>query len=853
MKLREQCADYLSQALGRKLTAKEQEEIVPALFQTMSRLRRERGEDFQRLPRGQQLAEAAAELSKNMQEQAQQVLGRAQMRIAAAERLQTIYANNAEKRLYGFRSVGRILEDVYRATRGVQQHYISRIAGELNRAIGSHFLGLFEDRTMAYALVQELRGEESRRAVAKQAAGVISKTFSDLRERFNAAGGDIGLLPDWALPQSHDAWRVRHAANRLSRNRFKPFNAAQQREAWVSFIMARLDRSRYENADGEIMDDDELRKMLEGVWQTLVTDGTGDDFGSRVAGLHTSRANRYSQHRALHFKDAKSYMEYEQIFGTGGVMSTIMGRVRSMSKDIALLEQMGPNPNSAFRTLKEIAAQDLKRARMDDSEWLRAWKYRDLNGSLLVGVDAMWSTLNGDVNTPAGTGLFAAFSQGVRNLQVAGKLGSAFISSLSDIPTYWVACGVNRINPLTAPFSMIRALGRGDREFAAAAGIMADEINSGLCRWYDDNVGNGLTSVLADLTIRASLLNGWTNMIRRAFSLNLMATTGRLIKRSDWGSLSSYDRSRFEQHGFTEKDYQILRLATPVEYRGASMLTRGAIEAISDEALGSIGASRLQCNQALEKWLSLIQDESYMASLEPDLATRAGASRGTQRGTIEGEFWRSFMLFKSFPFAMMTRHFERTMTLGRTAGTASAVAYAASVIVGTSIFGALSLQISNLIAGRDLQDVRKVKFWFNGMMKGGGLGVFGDMLYNGVFESGAYGSPNVLNFLGPVAGSAFDTWDVATTALGSALYDKETKWQQKAFRLVRGNTPFMNVWYAKTALDHAVFNDIQELLSPGYLRRQRQRAKRSQGQGYWWRQDEMLPSRAPRMATAPAQ
>lgn len=855
MKLRDECADFVAQALGRELTKAEQEKIVPALFSTMARLRQERGDEFVRLTRGQQLAEAAAQLAEDLKTQAGNRRQRADLQIQAAERTQTIYKNNAERGLYGARSVANILERVYRAQRGILQQYVSRMANEIHEAVPARFFGLFEDRTAALKLVQELRGEESGDAAAKKAASVVSKVFSDLRERFNDAGGDIGLLQDWALPQSHDWNRVLHAANRITRQRFRQFTGEQNREAWVTYILDRLDRSRYLNEDGNVMNDDEMREMLNGVWETLVTDGTGDQFGSRVAGTHVSRANRYSQHRALHFKDAQSYMEYEQLFGTGSVMDTIMGRIRSMSKDVALLENLGPSPNATYRTLKEIAQQDYERARLDGNLVKRAWRYRDFNGALGVGVDAMWRTLNGDSNTPPQTGFgpeLATFGQAVRNLQSAGKLGSALISSFSDIPTYMIALAVNKVNPLTAPFSMLTALGRKDREFAARAGMMADEVNAGLCRWFEDNVGSGFTGVFADLTIRASLLNAWTNTIRRAFSLNLMAATTKLLKGS-WGELTAYDRARMERHGITEDDFNILRLATPERYKGVDMLTRGNIEAVSDEVLQSAKITRLQLNQALDKYLALIQDESYMASMEPDLATRAGTSRGTQRGTPSGEFWRCLMQFKGFPFAMLTNHFRRTSELWSTAGKAPAVAYASAVIVGTTIFGAISLQAANLVAGRDLQDYRKPKFWGNAMMKGGGLGVFGDMLYNGVFEQSSYGSPNVLNFLGPVAGSAFDTWDVGASMLGSAMYDKETKWQQKAFRLIRGNTPFMNVWYLKMALDHAVFNDIQEMLSPGYISRQRQRSMRTQGQGYWWRQEDLLPSRAPRIARMPDQ
>lgn len=851
--LRGECKKILSEALGRDLTQRESTEIIPSIRAQMASIMREDPQKWSAMTHDERVFAAAQRVRDAMKAESAHRRYVAHLQIVKAAEAQTKYANNSERGLYGYRSVGRILEDAYRSIRGIQQQYFSRIANELNEALPSGVLGLFENRGKALELVKALRGEKTDDKDALAAAKVIGQVFSDLRERFNRAGGDIGLLPDWALPQSHDADKIVKAANRLSRKRMKRFTAQENREAWINFISDKLDRSRYIDPNtGEPMDDNAFRTMLEGVWQTLVTDGNGDQFGSRVAGQHSGkRSDRYGQHRALHFKDAASYMEYEQMFGTGSVMQTITGRVRSMSKDIALLEALGPNPTTTYRRLRQIASQDLERARMVDPDMERAWKYRDWNGALGVTTDEMWSVLNGDADSPAGIGMVGRFMQGARNLQVAGKLGSAFISSFSDIPTYFIALGVNRINPLTTHFSLLSAFSKEDREFAARAGIMADTINSGLSRWFEDNVGNGVTGVLADATIRLSLLDAWTNLIRRTFSLNFMASTGKLVKTRRWGDLDPYDLARMKNHDITETDWNILRLAVPQEYKGCSMLTRESIEAIPVDALKRAGFTVGQRDRALSKWLSMIQDESFMASLEPDLATRTAASRGARRGTFSGEFWRSLMLFKSFPFAMMSRHFGRWNDLRRYGPAGSATAYAASVVVGTAIFGAISLQAANLVAGRDMQDMEKSKFWGNALSKGGGLGILGDMIYNGVFAESAYGAPNVISFLGPIAGSAFDTWDVGAGLLGEALYDRDTKVGAKALRLVRGNTPFLNIWYLKGALDHAVFNDLNEMLSPGYLRRQRQRAMRTQGQGYWWKQNELLPSRLPRFATAP--
>ena len=851
--IRQECKDILAGLLGRELTPSESRELIPALHAQMVAFRNENPQAWDALTKDQRVQVAAGRVADNLVKHAQQMRYRAHLQLKAAKKTQLQYKNNAERGRYGYRSVALLLENAYKQIRGVQQQYYSRVATEIKNAIGTRWFGLMEDELTAFAFVREMHGEDSGSAIAKQAAKVVKDMFEAMRQRFNRAGGDIGLLEDWNMPQSHDQWKVRNAANVIGKNRLRHFSLEQSREAWINFIWDKIDKTRYLNDDGDPMSADELRTMLSNVWATLVTDGNGDDFGSRVIRRPNSlgRANRYGQHRALHFKDAKSYFDYERKFGTGSTMNTIVSRIRSMSKDIALLENLGPNPQATYSTLKRIANSDLERANLQDSDLKRAWLYRDWNGALGVGVDAMWDTLNGNADTPAGTGRMASIGQGIRNLQVAGKLGSALISSLSDLPTYHVALMANGINPLTAPFSIMRALSREDTEFAARAGLLADTVNEGLCRWYEGNIGNGATAMMADLTIRASLLNAWTNTIRRAAGLNFMAASGKLVKSRKWGELNSYDRSRMQRHGFTERDWELLRLASPVRYRGCDMLTRESLEGIPEEVLATNGYTRGDVDSVTTKWLSMITDESYMASIEPDLASRTAMSRGLQRGTWSGEFMRSFMLFKSFPFAMMTRHFSRGHDLWQSGHKAGAMLYGAGIMTGTTIFGALSLQAANMLAGRDAQDVTTWTFWGNAMMKGGGLGVFGDMLYNGVFAENRYGSPNVLSFMGPVAGTVFDTWDTAMSMRDAAMYDKETRWEQKAFRLVRSNTPFMNVWYAKTALDHACLNDFQEFLSPGYFRRQRDRTRRSTGQGYWWKQQDMLPSRAPRMANQP--
>ena len=216
---------------------------------------------------------------------------------------------------------------------------------------------------------------------------------------------------------------------------------------------------------------------------------------------------------------------------------------------------------------------------------------------------------------------------------------------------------------------------------------------------------------------------------------------------------------------------------------------------------------------------------------------------------------RSFLLFKSFPIGFVLRHLERGKDLVQTRGNASAAKYAAAVIVGSTISAAISVQLKELIAGKDVQDMSlsNTDFWAQALTTGGGLSFLADMILAGVDGKNAYGSPNFLKFLGPVAGTVLDTWDVAKSAVNEGLYDKENSTEAKALKLARGHMPFVNLWYTKAVFDRAVYNDLMDFCSPGYTARMGAWAMKTAGQEYWWGLDKLEPSRAPKMADGPNQ
>ena len=810
--MRQECIQAVAQAIGRNITVQEAKDIENRIVAGMTKIARDDPTAWHGLTREQRLRAAADYAGQQLLEQAGKKKQRIALTILAHDRTMSRYEAGLNEGLRPFQSVARVLNEVSTFTKGVSNEYFSRLIDTME-AIGPKWLGMVENAHESTAVVREIFGEHSGSPTARKAAKAWLDTVESMRQRFNAAGGDVGKLDYGYLPQPHDDVRVIRAG------------AAQ----WSKDILPLLDRSRYVDANGNRLDDGAIMDMLGHAYETITTGGLNKLQPGRSSG-NGMRANRGNDHRVIHFKDAESYLAYAAKYNKGGILSAMQGHVARLAKDIAMVEQLGPNSAQMFQFLHDTATKT------GDS---------DMVGTLRVRTWDMWSVLNGTTGTVVNPRL-ADFMQGWRNLEVAGKLGSALISSINDIPTYFATTGFNRIGYSASLVNLVRSFGSETTEYANRAGLVAESMISDMNRWAESNVGRGWTAKLANATMKASLLEGWTDAIRRGMSLSMMGAIGKLTD-GDWAALHESDRGRMQARGITEQDFNIWKLATQEDWNGSRMLTLSALRSISEADLASAGFTLRQHNQAVSKFLGMLVDESEFASLGQNLETRAAVTRSTQKGTVEGEFLRAITLFKGFPLAMISRHWGRTIDAWRMGDKASSVAYAAGLTTALTIFGGIAMELKDLVAGKDPRDATTPKFWGAAFAQGGGWGIFGDILYTNFSGDNRAGVPNWLNFAGPQLGSAFELMNTTFGNLGEALRGKETHAGAETVRFLRSHLPFVNLWYAKAALDHAVLHDLQEYLSPGYLARMRQRAHDDWNQDYWWQPGQTKPSRGPEL------
>lgn len=661
-------------------------------------------------------------------------------------------------------------------------------------------------------------------AVAKAGAKAWLDTIEKLRLRFNAAGGDVGKLDYGYIGQAHDSQRIQ----------------AVTPEAWADKVLPLLDRRRYLNEDGSIMNNAQVLEVLRAAHATLASEGMNKVDPGQFKGVG-ARANRGSESRVLHFKDGDSWMAYMQDFGEGSLYDSMLGHVGAMARNIGLVERYGPNPEQTFRVQADIAE------RADGRGTVK-------NRSFGNTPEAYWNILSGKTSSPENLTV-SRVGQDVRNIQTAAKLGGAVITSLTDIGTIAATLHYDRLPYFDMLKNLGKQLDKDHRQFLQAHGVIAESLTSTMNRWTGDHLTNSLTGKVANSVMKLSFMNAWTDGLRGAFSATMMQGFARKVGKP-WAKLDEWDRFLMTRKGITEEDWAIISKAEPTERGGAKYLTRDAILATGDGA-----------EQAATKWMAFVGDEAQFAIINPDLATRAIATGGgLPAGTLRGEAMRSFMQFKSFPTAMITRHWGRLFDtpqgmegapagFGAQTDTGAAInriAVMAGLNVSLMMLGAIVLQEKAILQGKDPYDMTEPKFWARAMGQGGGLGYVGDFLTKDPTEqrgSNFEQAGGVL--LGPAGGAVAGlAGDLLLTNAWEAAKGKDTHAGAEALRWTNSQIPYLGLWQARGAWDHFFMHNAQEAVNPGYLARMRSRAMKDWNQDYYWTPGEALPDRAPNLGQA---
>lgn len=853
-------ADCIRAAVQAGATEEQAADIVNAIMEEKQRLRAEgrltpetlaeawqaRAPEVERLTA---LKRRRAMLSAVRRDEALQDIRRAQAEgFSFLDGLQAVLVGRS-KRFTGAR------QSISAQRRAVFASWADPLARELD-AIGADAHGkggvlrlLRGDKAFHDAVIVAMREPEAAAdPLVRETADTIARYAADARRRFNLAGGDMGLIEGWT-PQRHDVHKLVQAGQ----------------DAWQREVLPLLDMERTFGRDAS--DPERVQELLSEVYETLISGRNGFLPGGRPG---RDMAAPLEHSRELHFRSGKAAVTYNDRFGSGNLFDATLQHLDRMARAIALMERLGPNPEQTVRRLI-----DDERLRIHADTTLdhatRQTMQRELDAAMTRGIGPttgatakQLAELTGEANECVFPTL-ARVSYVLRATQTLSKLGAAALSATSDA---FIKAASMRCNGETWPGAIVKSVqqylgnyrdGATRRAAAGQAGAFLDALTGNMAAiWDADGDVVGRIARAQNWLFRWSGLNWITEQGKAGYGLWLSRHLGDAAAH-DWDALHPDVRAMLEWHGVDAPRWEVLRSMTAVDEEGRRCFLPvdvppdvAKLEALLPERLRVTPpvepeeAARLAAAREAElarlrervrtDALAMLTDETGFAILEPDDAVRAITRQGLRRGTYPGEFWRFLSQFKSFPFAYIMRVMggrrwvrgsrQRGMRYGVGAGAVTdALSRDMPGVLGFAMlavsFGYAAMTLKDIARGQKPRDPRDKGTWIAACLQSGGLGIFGDFLFG---EVSRFGNSGIASLAGPVAGMV----ESAAKIPALVLHGEPQQARDQFITTALNNTPFVNLWQTRAALNYALLYHIKEWMSPGSLRRMERRMKKQQ-------------------------
>ena len=706
-----------------------------------------------------------------------------------------------------------------------------RELGEFLEEFRTKHAGLSQNTTGLDDIMRERFGDSTGNASAKNMAEGLGKATEYLRLRFNAAGGDIIDRGDWGFFQTHDKLKVSNVTE----------------EEWMEFIDGLLAKEKMVDPNGNPMTAAQLERGLRETYQSIASGGLSDITRPIGPNIFGSSVNKRANARFLQFKNADAWLEYQRKFGNPNMFDHIVGSISSLSREVAILEILGPHPEAALKFMDRLTDEASARTAVSGVGKVAraAAEKAHRSGSPLT---QLYNTVTGRTAIPGGAGWIASASQANRNLVIAATLGSSWLVALGDTATMGLTARMNGMSStklIARHMKMFSKNSLADRELSLQLGLGAQGAASralGVQRIMGEVTGPELSERVADTAMRMSFLSPWTEMGRWSFGIEFLAhITNSASKGFD--EIDPMLRRSFQRHGVTPEDWDLIRSTDKwVDPESGAKFLRA-----DDVARGEFGTPAFDAANRLQQAI-FAETEFAIVSAAPQV--RSAATALGPAGTFWGEVMRNTFLFKGFPLSIQYMHWSRIMAMQ---GAGQKVQYAAWMVGGMTSIGALAHQLSQIATGKDpinMDPRENIDFWARAIAKGGSLGLIGDIVFSdherwdtGLFEG----------LLGPVAGQV---GDIAGMTLGNAqkfLSGDETDLGRDLSRFIQKNAPGQTLWYTRLAFERVLFDELDKLLDPKayeHFRKIEQTAQDENRQQYYWHRGRKLPSRAPDISKA---
>lgn len=633
-------------------------------------------------------------------------------------------------------------------------------------------------------------------ADAKAMGKILFKYQRAALQRENQAGSYIMLKEGRVVRASHDQRRLVKVGP----------------DEWKNYIRGKLDYEKMGIAP------ERIEGFLDSAYEAITTGIRKEGDRTEISRAFKGPGNLAKKESAagvFTFKSANDWYDYDQKFGKASLRESFMQDIQSASRATALMEVLGTNPEAMVERVQKRLMEKYR----GDPKKLKRIKRE----AAAITFDGALAEVTGDVNIGSHTPL-ARYLHFYRSIQTMAKLGGAWISALSDvafIASNRIYQGRSLLDAWGDGFTAVfRGMNKGEmRDFADRLGVgIEGQLGDFMSRFNAADDVPGQTAKMMSLFFKLNLLQPWTESNKRGVTLMIANDLGREASKS-YAKLPDDLRRILGTYGIDQKGWEAARKGAKKGPDGRMYLVPGEIPDV----------------KMRENMFALLVSEADNSVPSPGARERAIIRRGYRPGTFAGEGIRFLTQFKSFGVTALTKSVGRHMygygaksmreQLQRGVGANMGIV---NSIVGTTVLGYYVMQLKEVAKGREMRPATPETF-IAAAMQGGGLGIYGDFLFG---EANRYGGGTLQTIAGPGIGTASEVIDLLQRTRGVVAGGDEDL-RGDAIRLLKGNTPFANLFYTQQAMNYLVWYQLQETVNPGYLRRMERRIERENNQTYW--------------------
>jgi hypothetical protein len=659
-------------------------------------------------------------------------------------------------------------------------------------------------------------------APIKELAGRVTKQFHDPIRILNPKGFNERLSAK--LGVSKPELLIKKISSLGSRE-FEKLKVDTAFEMWKDYVKPRLNWNLSFldiNHENENAIDKSLRGSFDSILfkvnskniKSPVDMGDSEIFSKPITRQSSIATRIANKQRTLHFKDGNSFMDYQETYGAGNLLTAIDRDARSLARSLAVIKKFGPNAEAVYKKLKDQIEEKNK--------YPSTFKYTK---KMDRQMDLVTGKLYGGTSSK-----IAQYIQNLESFNNLTKLGGVVFHSVSDISNQWGSmtyAGMTFPEKITQQFDnfqrMFKAGSKEEQEFRDCLGVGTRHIIGSVNRFgVDPNSFGGMLSKADSIMFKLNGLSWWDDGLKRG----TMATYSRYLAKNAGKSFNELNpklQRLLKLYNWKPEEWDVWRNNGLKIVDKKTYLTPDSFFEASEEELKGLELTREELHQ---KAMMFLEDQyKYVV---PQASLLDQANRALRMQTPAGAAVNLLLQYKSYGI-----NFVRNVLMRNLQGSDNkyeAFAALTQTIVGTMVLGyagdtALGLLKNEMPA--PLTGDHAAHTWAKAILPA--LGIFGD-----VAEAATSSKADMFSeLLGPSASFANDARSYFIK-MAKRSYESPSIRDRKSslllsYEFAKRNMPFMNTPIAQVAMHYLIGKEIMDYIQPGIFEEMRQQSENHKG------------------------